>query len=267
MLLAGLWRGMFLQILHHLTSLAHVLDRYVFSVCYYIGPLFDFVDANASAAPALLESFQYATQLTATTDSFVTNILLQAFEQCRTNLSTRAAPPFLGTDYGPTVSIDAGGLPPPLSASSGSAVPATGRTGVVSAGPMAVGGSAAGALAALHRALRGLHVHDSVGARAQARSLCTCTFQAARTGRPQRHGTMSRTSCPGTLAQTTSWPEQWRCSTTGSSTTCCQPLQADGRIFSDTCIPSWTAGQPVPQCADACSMTTHLAWGCLNGHS
>ena len=123
-----------------------VLRRYVFSTCYYIGPLFDFIDANASAVPAFLEMFQYDTQLSASVDPFVTNILLQAFDQCRTNLSTRVPPPFLGTNYGPTVSIDAsGGLPPPMVAGTGGIIPATGRTGMISAGPMSLGGSAAGA--------------------------------------------------------------------------------------------------------------------------
>ena len=52
-----------------------------------------------------LEAFQYAVDLSATSDAFVTNILLQAFEQCRTNLSTRAQPAFLGTNYGTATSI------------------------------------------------------------------------------------------------------------------------------------------------------------------
>ena len=75
----------------HDVSIPGVLPRYVFSTCYYIGPLFDFIDANASAVPAFLETFQYDTQLSASVDPFVTNILLQAFDQCRTNLSTRVA--------------------------------------------------------------------------------------------------------------------------------------------------------------------------------
>lgn len=74
----------------------------VYSTCYYIGPLIDVIQ-NSSAAAAFNKAFSYAVQLSATSDAFVTNILLQAFEGCQTNRTSREAPGFLGTNYGPAV--------------------------------------------------------------------------------------------------------------------------------------------------------------------
>ena len=87
-------------------SYAAVVAKYLNSTCFYVGPILDSLAANSRAGPTFNITFNYGISLANTSDPYTTSPVLQAYQECRGNLTAQQIPVWLGYNYGPVVSID-----------------------------------------------------------------------------------------------------------------------------------------------------------------